>query len=110
MYNFEEFSACQAYLEELEQQDFQELEHHLKDNLDIDDQEIEDFVDELEDEYYNPNPIYMAYAKHSQEIEDIIETCVNYYFMGITEFTLPIDDNMSDEDIKYIKREVRNRL
>lgn len=49
------------------------------------------------------------YAKHSQELEDAIETILEQYNCGNTSFTLNFDDNISDSDIEYIQKEVMRR-
>lgn len=49
------------------------------------------------------NDLFGAYAFHQQEIEDAIELFLN----GAE--SVEFDDDMSDEEIEYIRNEVRRR-
>lgn len=49
------------------------------------------------------NDLFGAYAFHQQEIEDAIELFLN----GAE--SVEFDDDMSDEEIEYIRNEVRCR-
>lgn len=59
--------------------------------------------------------MFMAYAKHEQEKEDIIQKIVDEFKdnkINSNSITLNIslDDDFSEEDIKYIKEEVYKRI
>ena len=51
------------------------------------------------------NRAFSPYAKHTQEVEDIINMIGNGYLGEIT-----CDDNMSANDMAYIENEVYNRF
>lgn len=53
--------------------------------------------------------MFLAYAKHTQELEDAINTILEQYQLGNTSFTLDFDDDISDSDIEYIEKEVLRR-
>jgi hypothetical protein len=54
---------------------------------------------------------FSAYAKHTQETEDVIKYIVNEIQNGAGEsFTIDLDDNFSDNDVEYIRTEVMRRL
>ena len=50
------------------------------------------------------NRAFSPYAKHSQEVEDIIEMIGSGYTGGIE-----CDDDMSTDDMRYIENEVQRR-
>ena len=50
------------------------------------------------------NRAFSPYAKHSQEVEDIIQMIGSGYTGGIE-----CDDDMSADDMRYIENEVRRR-
>ena len=52
---------------------------------------------------------FSAYAKHEQEKEDIIQTIINEAMNGNTDFSVDIDDYLSDNDVEYIKSEIIRR-
>lgn len=54
--------------------------------------------------------IFMAYAKHEQEKEDIIKEIIERYHNGEEEIDIRLDDDFSDSDLEYIREEVRKRL
>ena len=54
--------------------------------------------------------MYMAYAKHEQELEDIIVNIVAHARIGDFNFNIEIDDDLSDDDLAYIQKEVARRL
>jgi hypothetical protein len=54
--------------------------------------------------------IFMAYAKHEQEKEDIIKEIIERYHNGEEEIDIRLDDDFSDSDLDYIREEVRKRL
>ena len=49
------------------------------------------------------NRAFSPYAKHTQEVEDVINMIGN----GIT--SIECDDDMSESDMRYIENEVRRR-
>lgn len=58
------------------------------------------------------NGVFGAYAMHSQEMEDMIQTFVNKILSGETEITITPDTcmNMSNKDLEYMKREIEKRI
>ena len=56
------------------------------------------------------NRAFSAYAKHTQETEDIIKTIIAAYHNGETNFSLELDDDFSQGDLEYIEREVKRRI
>ena len=56
------------------------------------------------------NVAFSAYAKHTQETEDIIKTIIAAYHNGETNFSLEVDDDFSQGDLEYIEREVKRRI
>ena len=56
------------------------------------------------------NRAFSAYAKHTQEIEDIIQQVLLAAENGESDLTIAVDDCFSDEDIKYIEEEVYRRM
>ena len=54
--------------------------------------------------------MFFAYAKHEQEKEDIIQLIVNKALNQNTSFSIQLDDDFSDDEIKEIEREVYRRL
>ena len=56
------------------------------------------------------NVAFSAYAKHTQETEDIIKTIIAAYHNGETNFSLELDDDFSQGDLEYIEREVKRRI
>ena len=54
--------------------------------------------------YKDDNIPFSCYAKHTQEVEDIINMIGNGYTGGIE-----CDDDMSAGDIQYIEQEVQKR-
>lgn len=53
---------------------------------------------------------YWLYMHHNQELEDVIETIFHEAQNGNYSFTLDIEDDFSEEELKYIEGEVRRRL
>ena len=53
---------------------------------------------------------FSAYAKHTQELEDAINEIVNQFNQGNYSFTLNFDDDISDDDARYIQAEVERRI
>lgn len=56
------------------------------------------------------NISYFLYMRHNQEIENIIQEIVNQALNGNTIFSIDIEDEFSEEELKYIQEEVRGRL
>ena len=54
--------------------------------------------------------VFLAYAKHEQEKEDVIQQIVEVARNGENHVSFSLDDDFSDEDIEYIKEEVYRRL
>ena len=54
--------------------------------------------------------MFWAYAKHEQEKEDVIQMILEAARNEDTQFSIQLDDDFSDDDIEYIKREVYRRL
>jgi hypothetical protein len=54
--------------------------------------------------------LFLAYAKHEQEKEDIIQLILDGARNGDNHLSFQLDDDLSDEDIEYIKEEVCRRL
>lgn len=55
---------------------------------------------------FNSNDPFWPYAKHTQEVEDIIDALAN---AAPGHYTIDIDDDFSDEDLAYIKAQVEER-
>ena len=55
------------------------------------------------------NVAFSAYAKHQQELEDIIEYIVQEARAGRCDFSLSLWDELSDADVEYIEKEVIRR-
>lgn len=54
---------------------------------------------------------FSAYAKHTQEKEDVINYIVEQIQSGVGEsFTISLDDDFCEEDVEYIRKEVFKRL
>ena len=56
------------------------------------------------------NDIFPVYAKHMQELEDAVELILANYRAGNTSFTLNFDDDISDSDVEWIKKQVEKRF
>ena len=56
------------------------------------------------------NRAFSAYAKHTQETEDIIAAIIAAYHNGETNFSLELDDDFSEGDLRYIEEEVKRRI
>ena len=56
------------------------------------------------------NDLFFAYAKHEQEKEDVIKMIVEAARLGATSMSIDLDDDFSEEDAKYIEKEVLRRL
>lgn len=54
---------------------------------------------------------FSAYAKHTQEREDVINYIVEQIQSGVGEsFTIDLDDDFCESDVEYIRKEVFRRL
>lgn len=56
------------------------------------------------------NNLFFAYAKHEQEKEDVIKMIVEAARLGTTSMSINLDDDFSEEDAKYIEKEVLRRM
>ena len=52
------------------------------------------------------NRAFSPYAKHTQEVEDIIDALVQ---ADAGNYTIDVDDDLSQSDLDYIKSEVMRR-
>ena len=55
---------------------------------------------------FNMNDPFWPYAKHTQEVEDIIAALV---YADAGNYTINVDDDLSQSDLDYIKSEVMRR-
>lgn len=55
---------------------------------------------------FDMNDPFWPYAKHTQEVEDIIEALVH---ADAGNYTVNVDDDLSQSDLDYIKSEVMRR-
>lgn len=55
---------------------------------------------------FNLNDPFWPYAKHTQEVEDIIDALTH---AEPGNYTIDVDDDLSDEDLAYIKAQVEER-
>lgn len=60
--------------------------------------------------YHVLNRAFSPYAKHEQEKEDVIKMIVEAARLGTTSMSISLDDDFSEEDAKYIEKEVLRRL
>lgn len=56
------------------------------------------------------NRAFSPYAKHEQEKEDVIKMIVEAAKLGTTNMSIQLDDCFSEEDVKYIEKEVYRRV
>ena len=56
------------------------------------------------------NRAFSPYAKHEQEKEDVIKMIVEAARLETTSMSISLDDDFSEEDAKYIEKEVLRRL
>lgn len=56
------------------------------------------------------NVAFSAYAKHQQELEDIIDFIVQTIEAQKCDFSLSLWDELSESDVEYIEKEVYRRL
>lgn len=52
------------------------------------------------------NRAFSPYAKHTQEVEDIIDALVH---ADAGNYTIDVDDDLSQSDLDYIKSEIMRR-
>ena len=50
------------------------------------------------------------YAKHSQEVEDVINIAIENFNAGNYSMSFELDDDFSDADLEYIENEIQRRL
>ena len=55
---------------------------------------------------FNMNDPFWPYAKHTQEVEDIIDALVH---VDAGNYTINVDDDLSQSDLDNIKSEVKRR-
>lgn len=59
---------------------------------------------------FNINNPFWIYAKHTQEVEDIIDCILTTSKSGtVDNISINIDDDLSQSDLDYIKSEVMRR-
>ena len=56
------------------------------------------------------NRAFSPYAKHTQELEDVIQMTLAAARRGETNLSIELDDDFSDEDLAYIQKEVQRRF
>ena len=61
------------------------------------------------DPSYVEDVAFSAYAKHTQELEDVIAAIVEATLRGETNLTIEVDDDLSETDLEFIKQEVFRR-
>ena len=54
--------------------------------------------------------MFLPYTKHEQEKENIIQKILEMARNGEENISIELDNNFSNEDIDYIKKEVYRRL
>ena len=53
--------------------------------------------------------MFLAYTKHEQEKEDIIQMILKGLQAGVTEMSFKLEDSFSNSDIEHIKKEIYQR-
>lgn len=56
------------------------------------------------------NRAFSSYAKHQQELEDIVTKILQKAAEGETNFSLDLDDDLSNEDLAYIQEAIQDRF
>lgn len=56
------------------------------------------------------NRAFSPYAKHSQEVEDVINMAIANFNAGNYSMSFELDDDFSDSDLEYIENEIQRRL
>ena len=56
------------------------------------------------------NRAFSAYAKHQQELDDIVQASIQKFLSGESNFTLEVDDDFSEGDLAYIEKEIYRLL
>ena len=63
----------------------------------------------LSHHHHIENRAFSPYAKHQQELEDIIECILETAVDSEENITISSYDDLSDSDVEYIEKEVRRR-
>lgn len=53
---------------------------------------------------------FLAYAKHEDEKEKVIQTVIECIENGVTDLMIELDDYFSEQDVAYIEKEVYKRI
>ena len=53
---------------------------------------------------------FSAYAKHQQELDDIVQASIQKILSGESNFTFEVDDDFSEGDLSYIEKEIYRLL
>ena len=53
---------------------------------------------------------FSAYAKHQQELDDIVQASIQKILSGESNFTFEADDDFSEGDLAYIEKEIYRLL
>ena len=56
------------------------------------------------------NRAFSPYAKHQQELDDIVQISIQKFLSGESNFTLEVDDDFSEGDLAYIEKEIYRLL
>jgi hypothetical protein len=58
------------------------------------------------------NDVFFAYAYHQQQLEDIVNEIISKAYDGELNFNIDLSgkDNLSENDLQYIREEVTKRL
>lgn len=56
------------------------------------------------------NRAFSPYAKHSQEVEDVINMAIANFNAGNYSMSFELDDDFSESDLEYIENEIQRRL
>ena len=56
------------------------------------------------------NRAFSAYAKHQQELDDIVQASIQKILSGESNFTFEVDDDFSEGDLAYIEKEIYRLL
>ena len=56
------------------------------------------------------NRAFSPYAKHQQELDDIVQVSIQKFLSGESNFTLEVDDDFSEGDLAYIEKEIYRLL
>ena len=83
---------------------------YVKSHLNPDSCVFNPYVSEISNYNHVLNRAFSPYAKHEQEKEDVIKMIVEAARLGTTSMSIDLDDDFSEEDAKYIEKEVLRRL